>query len=113
MKNKKNSLLLMAMIISGGCAKSLQPPPTGVETWLKVGVEKEAILRQMVKCGFPNSAGFTGPAAVGYKVVDEIRAERCMFEAGYKYRSGWNGICSSSNKEVRDICKDLGALNAN
>jgi len=102
----KNLIMLSFAILTVACAKPFQPPPTAIESWVKPGVGRDERLKQLLDCGFPNAGGFYGSSARGVTIEDEIRAERCMFDNGFKYKSGWAGLCSLSGENVRAACDD-------
>lgn len=102
----KYVIVLVCMCMIVGCAKPFQPPPTAIESWVKPGVGRDQKLKQLLDCGFPNAGGFFGSSARGVTITEKIRAERCMFDNGYHYKSGWKGLCTLSGEDIRAACRD-------
>lgn len=102
--NARNSIILAFAFLIVACAKPFQPPPTAIESWVKPGVGRDERLKQLLDCGFPNAGGFYGSSARGVTIEHEIRAERCMFDNGFNYKSGWAGLCSLSGEDIRAAC---------
>lgn len=102
----KYVIILMCTCMIVACAKPFQPPPIAIESWVKPGVGRDQLLKQLLDCGFPNAGGFYGSSARGVTIIEKIRAERCMFDNGYHYRSGWKGLCTLSGEHIRAACRD-------
>jgi len=102
----KYMIVLACVCMIVACAKPFQPPPTAIESWVKPGVGRDQLLKQLLDCGFPNAGGFYGSWARDVTITERIHAERCMFDNGFRYRSGWKGLCTLSGEDIRAACGD-------
>jgi len=91
---KISKLLFLVFLLLSGCARAFQPPPVEYTTWVMNNASKDQIIKQMLKCGFPNAAGFAGRSAT---IEEAASAEQCMFKSGFKKKNGSGGICSWGN----------------
>ena len=99
-KNSKTAFLIFALL--SGCAKPFQPAPVEYTTWGMNNASKDQIIKQMLKCGFPNADGFSGRS----RTMEEVASvEQCMFKAGFKRNDGYRGICLGRNSDHILACK--------
>ena len=106
MVRSANGIIFLAILcLVVACVKPFQPPPAAIESWVKPGVGRDERLKQLLDCGFPNAGGFYGSSARGTTIIDEIRAERCMFDNGFHYKSGWKGLCTLNSEDIRAACR--------
>lgn len=71
------------------------------KSYVKEGATEEEVKQAMLQCGYPNIAG-------GNKEDTNFDAEiweRCMFKKGYRYRSGYKGICSLKGRHDISACE--------
>lgn len=104
-KNRPFSIGLTILLTMSAC-KPFQPRPEQFESYQKYGMDHNAVIAQMRKCGYPDGAGFVGAGGAGISLETEIRADQCMLRAGYRYRSGFGGICSVSQYKDNPACKE-------
>lgn len=101
------SVILVFIMLIPACAKPFQPPPPAIEMWVKPGIEKEEVRKNLLDCGFPNAAGFVGSIRKKFKLSDEVRAEQCMFRKGYRYKDGWGGMCTIESASYQAACDSV------
>jgi hypothetical protein len=94
---------VVTLLLAGCFNKPFQPTPPAFKTWEKSGVSEDGVKQAMLKCGYPNVGGFAG---IKYLLNDAATAERCMFEAGFRYKDGWGGICSLKDADALPACEE-------
>jgi hypothetical protein len=106
MENRGKKLACMgAAFFLFGC-RPFQPPPEQFEAYFKPGVDSKGVVEQMMKCGYPNARGFVGRNGRNVSLETEIRADQCMLRSGFRYRSGFRGLCSLTNETEHPECKE-------
>lgn len=93
---------LTVLLFAVGCTniKPFQPSPPEYKKWGKKGNSEEAVKQQMLSCGYPYVYGFSND----YIPNDVAMAERCMFNNGFHFTSGYAGICSLENRKNMPAC---------
>jgi hypothetical protein len=99
----KTFLLISFLISISACSvRGFQPPPPNYKAWIKNGTTEQDIKQAMLDCGYPNP--FTTANASGN---DEAKWENCMFKKGYKYSSGYKGMCATAiNAKDLPACQE-------
>lgn len=84
-----------------GCvAKFFQPPPPMFKSYTKENASEEQVKEALIQCGYPHIYGGDKDDTVN----DVAQRENCMFRKGFKYRSGYKGICSLQGKQAIPAC---------
>jgi len=81
--------------------KLFQPPPSMYKTYVKEGASENIVKNAMLECGYLNPEG-----GKENDINNEVaRREICMFGKGFKYRSGYKGMCSLPGKSTLPACQ--------
>jgi hypothetical protein len=102
----KIGTLYIAIVLSSftGCSvgKPFQPPPPMYQSYTKDGATASDVKSVMRQCGYAHEFG-GNPGDTSEEVA---RRENCMFRNGFKYRDGYEGICSFKESSRLDACKN-------
>jgi hypothetical protein len=105
-----NNASIAIMIFSAQCAlltscstKPFQPPPPTFLQLIKPGCNPEETKREMIDCGEQNV--YTGRNNDD-TVQDIVKRQNCMFNKGYRYSSGWRGLCAEKAVAALPECLD-------
>lgn len=95
-------LILSLAFISACSVRGFQPPPPNYKSWIKSGASEQGVKKTMLDCGYPNP--FTTGNATGN---DEAKWENCMFKNGFRYGSGYKGLCATAiNAKDLPACQE-------
>lgn len=104
---KRLVLICAVSFILTACfgGKPFQPPPEEYTQWIKGGVSEEGVKQAMRQCGFTDLYGYGGDRNATFD--DIARRENCMFQNGFKRKSGYKGICSLRRAKDIQACQEL------
>ena len=64
---------------------------------------EQGVKQAMLDCGYKNLYGYGGPVTT---IEEDARMENCMFANGFRYKSGYKGVCSLKVGPSIVACKD-------
>jgi hypothetical protein len=93
----RDIIVLIIPLLSGCMARSaFSPPPDAYEHWVKPGVDKVSIWKDMLECNYAEPFGGGRVIEGGRRTFDEVAASMiCMEKIGYAY---------TSNGRVEKVC---------
>lgn len=97
-----STLLLLSLTACFG-GKPFQPHPPTFTQWFKDGVSADAIKEAMRQCGYIDIYGYGGDR--DSTINDHAKRENCMFRNGFKYKDGYQGLCSSLDRKDLPACQ--------
>ena len=93
------SILLTLSLTACFGQKPFQPHPPTFTQWVKDGVSSDGVKEAMRQCGEIDLYGYGGDR--NSTMNDRAKRENCMFINGFKYKSGFQGLCTL--KSYKDI----------
>lgn len=95
-------VILLFVAISTACfpKQAFRPPPPAFKSWGKIGASDSDVKAQMLDCGYRNPYSADRRDSIN----DEAKHQLCMFSNGYKFKSGYKGLCYSPNWETKPAC---------
>ena len=100
----KINVFIMSILLLTACfgGKPFQPHPPTFTQWVKDGVSADAVKGTMLQCGYIDLHGYGGDR--DSTINDHAKRENCMFRNGFKYKDGYQGLCSSSDRKDLPAC---------
>lgn len=98
----KSFFIIVVLIAATGCIpkKAFQPNPPAYKDWYKGSLSDEEIKQEMLSCGHQNPYTPDRNDSINDRAIKEI----CMFDKGFKYTSGFKGICYIINLHDKPAC---------
>ena len=80
--------------------KPFQPHPPTFTQWV---ISADGVKAAMRQCGYIDLFGYGGDR--NSTLNDHAERENCMFKKGFKYKDGYQGLCSSSDRKDIPACQ--------
>jgi|GEM_PF-2248829 len=100
----KLKIIFLSSFLLTACLgfKPFQPAPDEYKSWIKSGVTNKQVKEALLQCGYPSIYGFNKKSYIPNEVA---LAEKCMFNKGFNYSSGYKGMCSIGNRKNLPACQ--------
>jgi hypothetical protein len=97
------SIVLTVFLTACFGGKPFQPHPPIFMQWVKGGVSADGVKGALLQCGYIDIYGYGGDR--DSTINDHAKRENCMFRNGFRYKDGYQGLCSSSDRKNLPACQ--------